>query len=511
VTTAPAPIGLVDGLRSGRPAISIVEAMESADLFGPWFKNRKHWGAWFAFLKALFALPMDAAEAEIYQRCTERTELPTEQAREAWLIIGRRGGKSRILATIAVFLACFIDWSPYLAPGERATIPVIAADRKQARVILGYIRALIANVPALQVLTGRDISETIDLANGVTIEIVTCSYKTSRGRTIVVALCDEAAFWADEAGANPASEIIAALRPGMATIPGGLLLCASSPYARKGPLYSAYTKHFAKPGRVLVWKAATRIMNPTVPQAWIDEQYEADPASAAAEYGAEFRNDIESFVSREVVDAAVIPGRHELPPVPGTRYVAFTDPSGGAADSFTIGIAHMDKATNRAVLDAVRERRPPFSPEAVVQEYAELLKSYGLQSVDGDRYAGQWPRERFRLAGIRYDLSDKPASDLYRDLLPLLNSGRTELLELPRLSAQLCSLERRTSRGGRDLISHPVGGHDDLAVAAAGALLKAASGGKGIGHISNAAVARMRMSRPFGLQDFRHPGSQRPY
>ena len=90
----------------------------------------------------------------------------------------------------------------------------------------------------------------------------------------------------------------------------------------------------------------------------VAEAYEDDPQSAAAEYGAEFRGDIADFVSREVVDACTIRGRVELLPASGTRYVAFVDPSGGSADSMTLAIAHRDKEI--AVLDAVREIRPPF-------------------------------------------------------------------------------------------------------------------------------------------------------
>jgi hypothetical protein len=64
--------------------------------------------------------------------------------------------------------------------------------------------------------------------------------------------------------------------------------------------------------------------------------------------------------------------------------------------------------------------------------------------------------------GIRCEQSAKPKSDLYVDLLPLLNSRRIELLDHPRLVTQLCGLERRTGRGGRDSIEHAPGGHDDL-------------------------------------------------
>jgi hypothetical protein len=246
----------------------------------------------------------------------------------------------------------------------------------------------------------------------------------------------------------------------MATVPGAMLLCASSPYARRGALWEAFRRHFGKPGPVLVWKADTRTMNPTVPQSVIDEAMEADPASATAEYGAEFRTDVETFVSREAVSACVVPGRHELAPIPGLQYVAFVDPSGGSADSMTLAIGHRDG--DRAVLDAVRERRPPFSPDDVVLEFVALLKSYGVRSVTGDRWGGEWPRERFRVHGIEYIVGEKPKSDLYRDLLPMLNAHRLELLDIPRLSSQLCSLERRTARGGRDSIDHAPGGHDDL-------------------------------------------------
>ena len=125
------------------------------------------------------------------------------------------------------------------------------------------------------------------------------------------------------------------------------------------------------------------------------------------------------------------------------------------------------------MLDVLRERRPPFSPEAVVVEFAELLRSYRVTKIKGDRYAGEWCRESFRKHGIAYDPAAAPKSDLYRDLLPLVNSSKVRLLGNKRLIAQLTGLERRTSRAGRDSIDHAPGGHDDLANAAAGALVTA--------------------------------------
>ena len=154
---------------------------------------------------------------------------------------------------------------------------------------------------------------------------------------------------------------------------------------------------------MLVWQAARREMNATVPQAVIDRAHEDDPALAAVEYGAEFRTDVESFVSREAVEACVIPDRRELPPVAGVAYRAFTDPSGGSSDAMTLAIGHRQDET--VVVDCVREVTPPFSPESVVTEFVTLLKQYGVHSVVGDRYGGEWPREQFRKLGCEYELS----------------------------------------------------------------------------------------------------------
>ena len=291
-------------------------------------------------------------------------------------------------------------------------------------------------------------------------------------------LADETAFWRSEDSANPDLEIFAALRPGLATLPGAMLLNASSPYRKRGVLWQAYSKHYGQDAaRVLVWKATTLEMNPGLDPVIVAEAYEDDPDAAAAEYGGEFRNDLSDFVPRAVVDAATMPGRYEVAPISGLSYVAFVDPSGGTgSDSMTLAIAHRDG--DRAILDAIREVRPPFSPETVTQDFAALLKSYRVQRVTGDRYAGEWPRERFRTHGIQYDLSEQPKSDIYRDFLPVLNSGRAELLNVARLASQLVGLERRTARSGRDSIDHAPGGHDDVANVAAGALLLATAGGQ---------------------------------
>ena len=211
-------------------------------------------------------------------------------------------------------------------------------------------------------------------------------------------------------------------------------------------------------------------MNSTIDQAEIDRAMERDEASATAEYGAEFRSDVEALFTREAIGAVVDEGVRERPRDSKRTYVAFIDPSGGSSDSMTLANAHREG--ERAVRDAVRERRALFSPEAVTKEFADLIKLYGLSSVEGDRYGGEWPREAFRKNRINYLLAEKTRSELYLAMVPAVNSRQVDLIDVPRLENQLIALERRTSRAGKDLVDHPAGGHDDVANAVAGALAR---------------------------------------
>ncbi len=444
------------------------------------------WGAWRAFLSATFALEMDATELEVFRACTGRTSAPDTPARESWLIVGRRGGKSRIVALIAVFLALFRTYHP--APGERGVVMVLAATRSQAKIAFGYIKALLLAHPTLaKEIVGRPTVDRIELANGIDIEIHTSSFRSLRGRTVVAAICEELAYWRTDDSANPDSEILAALRPAMATVENALLLALSSPHARRGELWTTYRKHFAKDGdRVLVWTAATRTMNAAVPEQVITDALEADEPRARAEYLAEFRRDVETFVSAETLEAARVSGRQQLGVIPGCRYLAFTDPAGGSGgDSMTLAIAHREPRGTITV-DLVREQRPPFSPETTVSSFVETLKAYNVTRVKGDRYAGEFPREQFRKGGIVYDVSELSKSEIYLEMLPLLNTpGRVEILDHPRLLAQVGALERRTARGGHDSVDHPPGSHDDVANAVAGAVVNVARHGGALTNLAD--------------------------
>lgn len=443
------------------------------------------WRPWRALWRCTLALPQEPDDARFWTAHTGRPQTPATPASEVWIVAGRRGGKSRMAALVALTRALSFDAAARLAPGELAVVPVIAADKKQARVTFRYLRAL-CDLDPVRPYVHRILRDGIELRTGVNVEVMAASFRTLRGYTVISAVLDEVAFWRDEAtSTNPDVEILDALRPGMATVPGALLVAISSPYARRGALWEMYERYYGTPdAHVVIVNADTQSLNPVVPDHVIARAYAEDPVAAASEYGSAgtiaFRSDVEAYVEPAAIQAVTVLDRRELPPVLGTPYVAFADPSGGAQDAFTLAIAHPEG--DHAVLDAVRERRPPFSPDAVVEEYAALLHSYGLTDVTGDRYAGLWPVERFGVHGIRYTASEHSKSDLYRELLAPLNSGRLQLLDLPALRNQLAGLERRVSRAGKDSIDHAPGGHDDVANACAGALTlalpAAASGGR---------------------------------
>jgi hypothetical protein len=169
-------------------------------------------------------------------------------------------------------------------------------------------------------------------------------------------------------------------------------------------------------------------------------------------------------------------GRLELPFQSGYQasYVAFIDPAGGTgADSMTMAIAHREQ--DRAVLDVLREVRPPFSPEATVKDFADLLRAYRLNQAVSDRFGGDWPTEAFRKAGnVTILPSERTRSEIYLAALPMIMSGQVELLDHERLFKQIGSLERRKGRLGKDAVDAPPGKHhhEDIANAAMGALVE---------------------------------------
>src|SRR5262249_46446093 len=152
----------------------------------------------------------------------------------------------------------------------------------------------------------------------------------------------------------------------------------------------------------------------------------------------QFRTDVESLLTQEAVTACIDAGVCERPFNRQNSYVAFVDPSGGSSDAMTLGIAHREGET--IVLDLLREYRPPFSPESVCADYASTIKKYRCSQTFGDRYAGEWVVEGFRKYGVHYEECEQTRSELYLNILPLINSCSVALIDLERMMLQFVSL-----------------------------------------------------------------------
>jgi hypothetical protein len=450
---------------------SILDAMDHPAIWARWFKDRSTWRAWRVFVKVAFWLPLDRAELKIYQKFTGRRTPPKGGASEIWLICGRRAGKSFILALCAVFLAVFVDWSDKLTPGESGMVLIVAASKRQARIIFRYCRALIMEVPALAQLVVRETKEALEFRSGAQLEVQAASFRTTRGYALLGGLGDEFAFLETaEGAANPDQEIVVAQRA--ALVPGGKLIFGSSPFGRVGAMWDARQRFYGQEDAPLVWHASSSDMNPVLDRKMIEEAYRLDHDKAAREFGAEFIDGAGLLIPPALVEGAV-DDVEVRPAVGGNRYVAFIDAASGVGggDCFAGVIAHAEG--DKILVDLCYERAPPYNPTQVIRDFAALCQPYGLRPGPwtGDKFGANFLRNACNAAGVEYRHSRLDATELYLELLPLLTASRLRIPRNNRLMRQLLSL-RRSYIGGRERVEHPRtagGGHGDLANAMAGA------------------------------------------
>ena len=444
--------------------LNIIQVLQSPKAFGPIIGPLATWERWLSFLRTLYGLPLSEKDTEVFKACTGRAVPAGGGYLEAYAVVGRRGGKSKMASLIAAYEAVFGPWAAHLSPGERGWIFVIATDKRQAGVVFSYIRSALALFPDL---VERETQEEMHLTNGISIAVKTCTFRASRGYTTCCVIADELAFWRSEESANPAEEVLNSILPGL--MEGAKLIGISTPYGKLGYLWQVHKDYFGKDSDILIWQAGTRYMNPSYSDATIKRLVARDPSVFRAEYDGTFREDIENFLPLGLIQAAMT--RRSSPPDPKNHYFAFCDPSGGRQDSMTLAICHSEG--DKILLDRIEERTSPFDPAEVVGEFAALMKSFSIHSCTADRFGGIWVEDSFKKAGVMIEMSDLSASDLYLEFQPLLSMGRVELIDNPRLLLQFQMLERRCASGGRDKVDHPPGAHDDLANAVAGACVSA--------------------------------------
>jgi hypothetical protein len=481
-------------LRRGRhvsgPTPTIIEFVTDPQLLGLSISPAQR-----TLLKSIYGLPLDEEELALFRECTGRTAYPGLPFGEVTVVAGARSGKdSRIAAPIVCYEAVFGGHERHLARGERGIIPLVAQDQRATRVAFGYIRDYLTWSRALapMVTDGGVLASEIRLTNRMSLLCFPCTLKSLRAFSMPVGVLDEVAFYRLEGAADSDAEIQASIRRGMISFPQTKLVKISTPYMKSGILYDDFKRAFGQDDPdLLVWRASSLLMNPSLRAERLDRERRLDPSRFAREYEAEFAEDVATFLPAALVDGAVQVGRRELPPQRGCRYVGACDTSGGGLCAFTFSIVHVegDGAARRVVQDVMRTWSKPRGGqtdlEGAVREISAIAKRYSVTTVVGDRYARGWVREAFKRNGITYQdatVAGKGGESVYLDKSaayleaePLFAQGLVEILDNLVLERELKNLERRPQPGGKDRVDHPRGQYDDHANALALAVAVAAS------------------------------------
>lgn len=462
--------------------VSFAQFLRDPALSGEEWQKPTRW-PWHVLAKAMSGERLTGRDLKLFRACTGLPRVP-RNVRSVTNLTGRRGGKSAWLSSFAVWAALLArDWPSVLSRGERAVVLLLAVDKKQAAILSRYAAGICQGEFIAERIV-RQTAEEIEFDNGAVIEVGVSDFRSVRGRTCAAVVVDEACFIADE-GASPIEEVVAAAEPSLATVPGGgWLLLSSSPWKPRGLVHSRWRdfhgqQALADEAGAICWVAPSTTMNPTLPKAYVERKLAQDPVRARCEYVIDptspWRSTDADFVPDDALQQCTDHEVRERPPTPGVRYYGWADLAGGSGqDSAALAISHAEP-DGRVVLDLLRERRPRFVPGAVVTEFAELLKSYGLNEVNADAWAGGLQRQEWSRNGIELKPARRTTSENYLAGLPLLLSGRARLLDSGTLRSQLAGLERKaTSSGhGREIVTHATGRHDDVAAAAMGALVAA--------------------------------------
>jgi hypothetical protein len=452
--------------------IDIEHALRDPQLLGAALGDPETWSTWLTALKAAFGIELNREERRAFESIAGNRAPPARKVQQFFAICGRGSGKSRIAAAIAVYIACFIEHD--LDPGEVGYVLSLSASRDQAAVVFSYALAFLEQSPILRQQIESITATEIRLKSNIVISIHTSSFRLVRGRALLGVIFDELAWWRSDESANPDIEIFRACLPSLIRT-HGTLVGISSPYRRTGLLHQKFkTSYGIDDPDVLVVRGGTSEFNPTINRDDIQKALLADPEAARSEWLAEFRSDITALFDDTVIEAAIDYARPlELPPCANLKYYTFVDASAGRHDAFACCILHADGKPPDAMTwtcDVVRGRPAPFDPRSTAHEFATLARQYRCSKVTGDLFAGEWVAGAFKDAGINYETSPLPKSQLYLEALPHFNRGAIRIPDLPVLLRELRSLERRVHRSGRDSVDHPPRGSDDYANVVCGAL-----------------------------------------
>jgi hypothetical protein len=420
-------------------------------------------------LKAIYGLPLTAEELAIYQKTAGLSEYVPKERAEATFILGRRCGKSDKLASnIAIYEACAREHK--LSVGETGVVMIVSSElKRQSRIVFNYCLAKLEGSKVLRRLIKRTTTDEIELTNGISIQVYPCNVARIRGASLVCFVGDEAAFWKNSEGKNIDVDVLNSARPGL-SFPYSKMIKISSPWMMRGECWNDYQRYWGKPeSEVLVLQGDIYTFRPDYSAKKLEAARRRDPVAFEQEWLARFRTDLSGMYDPAVIDRTVNPDRPMELAFRATKgfRAAFVDVAGGGGrDSYAIAIGRLEG--EKVIVEVVRSRAPKFNPEDVTAQYAELLKTYHVFEVTGDKFSGDFASSLFEKSGINYQRAEKSKSELYVEGEGAFNAGLVDIPNKEPLVSQLKSLVRKARSGGRDSVDMDGGAPEDEANVVAG-------------------------------------------
>ncbi len=241
--------------------------------------------------------------------------------------VGRRGGKSSTLCMFAVAFALSYDVSQ-IPKGDIGVVAFISTTRDEANQRLRTIKQIL---DALGIAYSA-IEHGIELVGRpIAFKVFVASIAGVAGFTSILVICDEVARWRDaDSGANPASEVLASLRPTMATQPKARIVLSSSPLGKQ----DAHAKAFARgdDDHQITAHASSWVANPTLSEDELRRD-EPDPRVFAREYAA-----IPQGAKLAAFDASAVDRAFRVDPTLLYSFPMFgvLDPSSGKKDVWSV-------------------------------------------------------------------------------------------------------------------------------------------------------------------------------
>ncbi|MBX3198247.1 MAG: hypothetical protein KF894_08890 [Labilithrix sp.] len=409
--------------------------------------------------------------------------------RQLVLRVGRRGGKSSTLCRLAVTEALYGE---HVIPrGDTGVVAFISTRIEEAadrlKTICQMLDDLGVEYDPLPKGYGVQLRE-----RPVAFRVFAASIAGVSGFTGIFVVADEVAKWKDaKTLANPAAEVLASVRPTLATQPNARIILSSSPLGRFDAHYDAYEAgEAAEPGKEpfqAVAGAVSWVANPTLTEEGT-KLLEPDPAKWQREYAIVPSDDVsESIISKDELERVTRTGHTILEAQPGHEYWAAMDPAtSGNAWTLAVGclrwspVTFVDPETDLPVTELrlkrsvvlAREWRglpgKPLRPKAILQDMRTTLLPYGVDTV----YSDEWSFESLYdlAADVGLTLVQEPSHqnikrERYRNLAIYVRAQQADLPPLEQVRQDLLNVRRRITRTGEsiELATTPDGRHADFA------------------------------------------------